>query len=219
MARATPADDGRSQDRRRERRQERVAGAGRVDLAVGRGRQVAQRLGGPSVADLDQQPALVALRDEQVGARVEEAGRASASGVSASTSWWLTPTRSARRDERRRPRRPARRPARPATRSRRNPCQPTATSAPSGMTAAQSSSTSPATGTSDQPGAARHDSGRAGDRQRHADRVTHVWTRPVGRLAVVEDRAFVERHEPEVDARPRAAGRARAPWPRSRRRR
>jgi len=47
------------------------------------------------------------------------------------------------------------------------------------MTAAQSSVTSPATGTTDQPGAASHDSGIAGIGN-GTPVWTEVWTRPFG---------------------------------------
>ena len=47
------------------------------------------------------------------------------------------------------------------------------------MIAAQLSTTSPATGTTDQPGAASQDSGRAGTGS-GTPTWTQVWTRPVG---------------------------------------
>ena len=68
------------------------------------------------------------------------------------------------------------------------------------MTAAQLSSTSPATGTSDQPGASqprcRHDRSA----ERPADRVTGLDASG-RRLPVLEDGAFVEPDEPEVHPR------------------
>ena len=67
------------------------------------------------------------------------------------------------------------------------------------MTAAQLSSTSPATGTSDQPGASSHDRGHDRSAERPADRVTGLDASG-RRLAVLEDGAFGEPDEAEVHA-------------------
>ena len=67
----------------------------------------------------------------------------------------------------------------PAASSRRKPCHATARCAPTGTASAQASVSSPATGTSDQPGAASHDSGTAGTGS-GTPVSTDVCTRPFG---------------------------------------
>jgi hypothetical protein len=56
-----------------QRREERVPSTGRIDLRIARRRSIAQHLGRAVGPDPDQEAALVALRHEQVRARVEQA--------------------------------------------------------------------------------------------------------------------------------------------------
>ena len=67
----------------------------------------------------------------------------------------------------------------PATSRRNMPCQATATIAPRPVTAAHSSPTSPATGTSDQAAADFQAGGRAAGETGTPGAMT-VWTRPCG---------------------------------------
>ena len=160
-----------------ERGQERVSGPGRIDFGVARRERYRRMLAGPSAPKRISSPPStpwVMSRSAPGRSSVHKAR----SGTSGATSWRLTPTRSARtrigegRGASWRTRSPARR-------SRRNPCHATATWASGGMTSAHSSCTSPATATTDQPGASVHAAGRTGIGN-GTPGWTEVWTRPPG---------------------------------------
>ena len=102
----------------------------------------------------------------------------SARSVSRATSSWLTPIRSARATSGEGP--GGRRCTRSLdSRSRRRPCQPSPTSALSGMAVAHSSPSSPAIGARIQPRAARHAGGMFATAIGSA-RENTSWMRPLG---------------------------------------
>ena len=127
-SRARPPDDRRSQAPRpagppgtcRRHRSDRSPGPWRsAGSGPCPGRTVGRRPG-------RSRPPCGALGDEQVGPRVEERGQVGQAACPRATSWWLTPTRSARRSSadgvgaRRAT-------SRPGTSSRSIPCQPSVT--------------------------------------------------------------------------------------------
>ena len=129
-----PSEERRPDDRREQGRQERVAGAGRVHLAVGRGRRVAHGRGRPVVADRrTSKPPAVAVGHEQVARPAgANAGQRPRAVVAAATSSRLR-RRGRRGASSARRRWPTRSTAlaRPRA-SRSSPCQPTATIAAPG---------------------------------------------------------------------------------------
>ena len=155
-----------------------------------------------------------------IGARVEEARRARRSVSRPVTSWWLTPTRSARRMIAEGSGWPLGAPAPPAVElGAGSPATRRRGGRRSGIAAAQASVDLPrhrAPATS--PARRATTRGSAGTGQRHRRSATDVCTRPSGVSTIVKDRALRRAAPAAGRPRRRAACRARSPWPPSHRR-
>ena len=169
--------------------------------AIGRGRQVAAATsaGPSSPTRISRPPAAPRSRGgPRPGGGAGEVGDARRRP----TSWWLTPTRSARASSAS-ARRHGASTARPAARSRRKPCQPMATTRRRGRPRPRRRRSRRRPGR--RPGArvASH-VGERRDRQRHARAHGTVWTRPVGVSRLSKTGASASAHEDDVDAGPRS---------------
>ena len=207
-----PTRDGRSQHGGQQGRQERVAGAGRIGLAVRGGRPVAERSRpASSVPTRTSSPPRAPSVTSSSAPGCRNPAR-SARLVPVTTSWWLTPTRSARRSSAdgagaRRVDPPARDEVRGASPASRAPTYRAA-----GMTrrpARRRPLPRPARATT--PGAVAPRLRQVGHARASGRPRGTVCTRPSGVSRFSKTGPSSSRIEPEVHPRRRAAGRARRP--------